>query len=164
MERPNTVAGLIEKRRELVARLKAAKTEIKTLAHGIDAIDAVLKLFAPEINGADAKPMRLPIPHAADKGEIQRAALDLLREAAGEPITSQMVAQRFCEARELHLDDAGFKAIRYRASSALSNMRDKGMIRLIGTKGATARWTLTDGDRDSSPDPARSILGVAKLA
>jgi hypothetical protein len=71
MERPNTVAGLIEKRRELVARLKLAQNEIKSLTCGIDAIDVVLKLFAPEIDGRTAKPMRLPIPHAAGKGEMQ---------------------------------------------------------------------------------------------
>ena len=143
MERPLTVAGLIEKRRELVARLKLAKADIKTITHGIDALDVVLKLFAPEVNGADAKEMRLPIAHPAAKGEIQRCALDLLRETQG-PITSLMVAQRFCEARELHVDDAAFKAIRYRASSALCNMRDKGMITMTGTKGTTARWSLAD--------------------
>ena len=68
MERPNTVAGLIEKRRELVARLTLARDEVKALTCGIDAIDVVLKLFAPEIDGRTAKPMRLPIPHAAGKG------------------------------------------------------------------------------------------------
>ncbi len=31
MERPNTVAGLIEKRRELEARRKLAEAEVKTL-------------------------------------------------------------------------------------------------------------------------------------
>src|SRR6202008_1128423 len=80
MERPNNVDGLIEKRRELVARLKLARDDIKTLTCGIDAIDVVLKLFAPEIDGRTAKPMRLPIPHAAGKGEMQRTALELLRE------------------------------------------------------------------------------------
>ena len=148
MERPNTVAGLIEKRRELVARLKLAKAEIKTLTAGIDSLDAVLKLFAPEINGADAKPMRLPIPHAAAKGEMQRAALDLLRET-GQPIVSRMVAERFCESRGFKPDPAAFKAIRYRASNAMCNLREKGLVRQIGKKGADVRWLLADnGDRD----------------
>ena len=51
MGRPNIVAGLIEKRRELVACLKLTWDETKTLPCGIDAIDVVLKLFAPEIDG-----------------------------------------------------------------------------------------------------------------
>jgi hypothetical protein len=143
MERPLTVAGLIEKRRELVARLKLAKAEIKTLTHGIDALDQVLKLFAPEINGADAKLMRLPIPHAASKGEMQRAALDLLRET-GQPITSRMVAARFCETRDLHLDDAAFKTVRDRASNAMCHLRDKGLVCQVGKKGADVQWMLAD--------------------
>lgn len=67
MERPNTVAGLIEKRRELVARRKLAEADIKAFTSGIDAIDIVLKLFGSEIDTANAKPRRLPIPHAAGR-------------------------------------------------------------------------------------------------
>ncbi len=53
MERPNTVAGLIEKRRELVARLKLARDETRTLTCGIDAIDTheqLLRHLADFIN------------------------------------------------------------------------------------------------------------------
>jgi DUF1680 family protein len=141
MERPNTVAGLIDKRRELVARLKIAEAETKTLTIGIDAIDVVLKLFAPEIDGAQAKPKRLPNYHAAGKGEMQRAAMDLMRET-GAPITSRMVAIRFCEARGLRPDDATFTNIRNRASNALCNMRDKGMVQQAGRDGANVLWRL----------------------
>ena len=116
MERPNTVAGLIEKRRELVARLERARAEIKTLISGLDALDITLKLFGAE--GSNAKPMRLPPAHPAAKGEFQRAALDLFRETGG-PISSRMVATRFCETRGLDLDDAAFRSIRCRASSGL---------------------------------------------
>ena len=143
MERPNTVAGLIEKRRELTARLKLAKSEIKSLTAGIDALDQVLKLFAPEINGADAKEMRLPIAHAANKGEMQRAALDLLRETS-EAVTSRMVASRFCDTRNLRLDEAAFKSVRYRASNAMCHLRDKGLVRQVGKKGADVRWVLAE--------------------
>jgi hypothetical protein len=144
MERPNTVAGLLEKRRELVARLKAANAEIKTLTIGLDAIDVVLKLFAPEINAADAKPMRLPIPHGAAKGEMQRAALTALRETQG-PITSRIVAERFCQARGLHLDPAAFQGVHHRASNAMRHLRAKGLIQMVGKRGQDVRWTLTDG-------------------
>lgn len=100
MERPNTVSGLLEKRRELEARLKVARTEIKKLIVGLDALDVALRLFG----AADVatKPKRLPHPHPAAKGEFQRLALDLFRETEG-PITSLMVAKRFCENRDLAL-------------------------------------------------------------
>jgi hypothetical protein len=143
MERPNTVAGLIEKRRELAARLKQAKAEIKSLTASIDAIDAVLKLFAPEVDGSTASEMRLPIPYAADRGEIRRAALNLLREAR-DPVTSRMVAEHFCAERGFRPNDADFKGIHYRVSIALCHMRKQGMIQRIGTKGASVRWALAD--------------------
>lgn len=149
MERPNTVAGLIDKRRELVARLKLAKAEIKTLTGGIDALDVVLKLFAPEINGADAKAKRLPTYHAASKGEMRRAALDLLRET-GAPITSRMVAERFCQKRGLSPDDASFTNIRNRAANALHHMRAKGMIRAVGQEGANVLWGYATGYENRS--------------
>jgi hypothetical protein len=141
MERPNTVAGLINKRRELVAKLKLAEADAKALTVGIDALDVVLKLFAPDVDGAAAKPMRLPTYHAASKGEMQRAALDLLRQT-GAPITSRMVAQRFCQARGLTPDDATFTNIRNRASNALCHMRDKGIIQPVGRDKANVCWGL----------------------
>ena len=155
MERPNTVAGLIEKRRELVARLERARAEIKTLISGLDALDITLKLFGAE--GSNAKPMRLPPAHPAAKGEFQRAALDLFRETGG-PISSRMVATRFCETRGLDLDDAAFRSIRCRASSGLWNMRKRRMIRRVGPKGSDAKWVLVDGF-----DLGRSRYWIADL-
>jgi hypothetical protein len=144
MERPNTVSGLIQKRRELVARLKLAQTEAKSLVIGIDAVDATLKLFGADYS-IDNRPKRLPTPHPAAKGEFQRAAFDLLRET-GKPITSLMVAQRFCGNRNLNADDVAFKFIRYRASSCLCNMRERGMICRVGTgRSVNASWELVEG-------------------
>jgi hypothetical protein len=86
-ERPNTVAGPIEESRKLAGRLRIAQIEIKTPIASIDTIDMVLKLFAQEISGADAKPMQLPIPHAARRCEMTKTALTLLRET-GAPVIS----------------------------------------------------------------------------
>lgn len=143
MERPNTVAGLLEKRRELEARLKIARLEIKSLIVGMDALDVSLRLFG--VTGVAGRPKRLPPPHPAAKGEFQRLALDLFRETEG-PITSLMVARRFCENRGLALDEIAFKFVRYRASSGLCNMRARGMIERVGVARAEkARWKLVNG-------------------
>ena len=143
MERPNTVKGLLQKRRELTARLKFVEAEAKTLTMGLDALDIALRLFGSE--DARTRPMRLPPAHPAAKGEFQRLALDLFRET-GSPITSRMVADRFCEMRSLTVDEVTYKSIRYRATNGLCNMRSRGMIRRVGaTKGANARWALVEG-------------------
>ena len=143
MERPNTVAGLLQKRRELTARLRAVEAETKTLKMGLDAIDISLRLFGSE--DARTKPMRLPAAHPAAKGEFQRHALDLLRETDA-PITSRMLADRFCEVRNLKVDEATYKSIRYRASTGLCHMRSSGMVCRVGAaKGSNARWYLAPG-------------------
>ena len=142
MERPNTVSGLLQKRRELMARLKVVQAEARTLTMGLDAIDISLRLFGAE--DVRTRPMRLPPAHPAKKGEFQRLVLDLFRET-GSPITSRMLADRFCETRDLKVDDVTYKAIRYRATSGLCHMRDRGMIRRIGAaKGAHAKWELVE--------------------
>lgn len=142
MERPNTVSGLINKRRELMARLEMVRAEMKSLVSGIDALDVALRLFGAE--GKDTKPMRLPPAHPAGKGEFQRVVLDLFRETGG-PISSRMVAERFCQKRDLIADDAVFRSIRYRASSGLCNMQKRKMVRRVGPKGVDARWVLVEG-------------------
>lgn len=149
MERPNTVSGLLEKRRELEARLKVARAEIKTIIVGLDALDIALRLFGA--TGILTKPKRLPPAHPAGKGEFQRLALDLFRETEG-PITSLMVAKRFCETRGLTLDDIAFKFVRYRASSGLCNMRARRMVERVGAaRGENASWVLAKGfDEDRS--------------
>lgn len=148
MERLNTVSGLVEKRRELEARLEAARAEIKTIVMGLDALDITLRLFgAPDIT---ARPMRLPPAHPAAKGEFQRAVLDLFRETGG-PISSRMVADRFCERRGLTVDEITYKSIRYRATSTLGSLRKRGILRCMGEKGPAARWVIVDGfDLDRS--------------
>jgi len=148
MERPNTVSGLVEKRRELEARLEAARAEIKTLTMGLDALDISLRLFgAPDIK---TKSMRLPPAHPAAKGEFQRAVLDLFRETGG-PISSRMVADRSCERRGLTVDEITYKSIRYRATNTLSNLSKRGILRCTGIKGSAARWVIVDGfDLDRS--------------
>jgi hypothetical protein len=76
----------MEESRDLAVRLRIAQTETETLIAGIDTIDMVLKLLAPEISRADAKPMQLSIPYAARRCETTNSALTLLREAGGPAI------------------------------------------------------------------------------
>jgi hypothetical protein len=141
MERPNTVAGLLDKHRELTARLKVARADVNSLTMKLDALDIVIQLFAPEVDCGTLKEKRLPPPHAARKGEFQRIAMVLMRETAG-PITSLAVAERFCASRGMKPDERTLKSIRNRASNALDHMKDKGMIRQVEQPGAYRGWVL----------------------
>lgn len=71
--RPNTVAGLMEKRRELAALLKRVREEEKKIVCDLDHIDAAIRLFDPT---ADTnRIIRHPTKHRAKKGEVVRLAV-----------------------------------------------------------------------------------------
>ena len=142
IERPNTVAGLLDKRRELSARLKAASADVRQLTSDIDALDVVIRLFASEIDGRGLKAKRLPSPFTAKKGEMQRIALTMMREA-DRPITSIMLAERFCEARGLKPDDLTLTSIRNRASIAIGRMKGRGLVRQVPLAGDYKGWRLS---------------------
>jgi hypothetical protein len=98
MERPNTVAGLLEKRRTLAARLKIVQAEVQALTLDIDALDTVLRLFAPEIDGRTLKAKRLPSPFHAAKGELQRLVLDTIRSRVSSIIGKMKQKGALCQA------------------------------------------------------------------
>jgi hypothetical protein len=143
MERPNTVAGLMEKRRTLAARLKIVQGEVQALTVDIDALDTVLRLFAPEIDGRTLKAKRLPSPFHAAKGELQRLVLDTIRETGG-PVTSLMVAERFCAARGMTPDDRTIITIRGRVGSIIGKMKQKGALCQVPLAGTYKGWAQPD--------------------
>ena len=144
IERPNTVAGLLDKRRDLSARLKAASADVRQLTSDIDALDVVIRLFASDIDGRGLKAKRLPSPFTAKKGEMQRIALAMMREE-DRPITSIMLAERFCEARGLKPDDQTLTSIRNRASIAIGRMKGRGLVRQVPLAGEYKGWRLSYG-------------------
>lgn len=141
MERPNTVAGLIDKRRELTTRLKATEATARALTADIDALDAVLRIFAPDIEGRGLKAKRLPTPFTAKKGEMQRLALAMLRET-DRPMTSIALAERFCAKRGLKADDLTLTSLRNRASIAIGRMKARGIVREVPLPGGYKGWRL----------------------
>jgi hypothetical protein len=78
-DHPRTVAGLIDKRRELAGRIEHLQRELRALVADLDHIDAVIRIFDPEAVIGPAK--RYPIAHQAFRGEMasraagQRASL-----------------------------------------------------------------------------------------
>ena len=129
MERPNTVHGLIAKRRYLVATDGDPAD--------IAAIDRVLALFGAELDARALRPMRLGTPYKATKGEMQRLVFQMIREAQG-PITSPEIAVRYCERHnvppELHA------AIKSRVITRLTKMRQAGDVRKVVIGGRYRGW------------------------
>ena len=85
MENEHVLSGLIRKRAEIAGRLEVAHNQVRQLIIDLDAVDATIRLFAPDIDLAEIKPKPLPPRHSAFKGEIMSLLLRTMREA-GKPL------------------------------------------------------------------------------
>jgi hypothetical protein len=90
-ERPNTVAGLIDKRRETAGKIEHHQRVLNELIVDLDHVDHTIRLFDPDCDVALAQPKALPPRHGAFRGEMQRFVLGALR-AATAPVTSLEIA------------------------------------------------------------------------
>jgi hypothetical protein len=91
VERPNTVAGLIEKRREIAGQIGHYQRLLNELVIDLDHVDHTIGLFDPDCDVTLAQPRQFPPRHGAFKGEMQRFVLGALR-AATASLTSLEIA------------------------------------------------------------------------
>ena len=138
-ERPNTVAGLIAKRDELVKLRKTLEQDLRSVTCDLDHLDAAIRLFDVETTPDAIK--RYARKHRAKKGTVRRFILTALREGT-EPVTSRQLTVQWCEERGLKSDDATFLIIRNRLGACLNNMQQQGITTGAGVADGYKRWRL----------------------
>ena len=139
MERPNTVAGLKAKRKELEKDLKAAKKAVKAIKIDIHHIDAAIRLFS------EKAPRAIPrhdVQFRAERGEMRRHVTNSLREAT-EPITSQTIAEAWCKAQGLEADHETYVLIRKRVGACLNSLKNAGTIDAVNLPGEFKGWQIS---------------------
>jgi hypothetical protein len=102
VERPNTLAGLVEKRAEIAGQI--SHTRATQLIIDLDHVDAAIRIFDPSY---DVEGVRQKIPsaaHRAIRGDMTRATLDALRGAPG-PMTTKELARHVMAERGLNTAD-----------------------------------------------------------
>lgn len=134
-ERPNTVAGLIEKHREIAGKIEATRQTLNALVFDLEALEHSIRLFDPEAQLGRAKP--LPSEHAAFRGEMRRDVLAALRAAQG-PLTSLDIAEQVVKRRKL--DANAVRMIRKRVGAALWKLKAKGIVREVPLDGDYKGW------------------------
>jgi hypothetical protein len=138
IERPNTVAGLIEKRREIAGQIDHHRRILNELVSDLDHVDAVIAMFDPDADLGRAKPH--PPRQAAFKGEMRRHVLQALRAAQG-PITSLDIARQVMEARGLDASDARMvSTVRKRVGACLYKLRASGIVSEVPQAGEYKGW------------------------
>jgi len=138
----HTLSGLLRKRQEIAADLDAAQSRVRQLILDIDAVDATIRLFQPDIDLDVVKVRPTPRRHEAHRGDTSRLILSLLREA-GEPLSHREITQRVMTARGLNLADRALcQTLRDRVGASLRGMRERGALVSSEGSGTGVRWGL----------------------
>lgn len=137
--RPNTVAGLIEKRDELASYLKRLRAEEKKVICDLDHVDAAIRMF----DSTAEVPRIIPRPtqHRAKKGEVVRLVVRMLKEA-DHPLTSLDIVHAQVKARGLKADDATLVMLRKRVGACLTKLKADGYVRAVPLPGLYQGWEI----------------------
>lgn len=128
-ERPNTVAGLVAKHKELSDLRDRYKAEIKKLTVDIDHLDAAIRLFDP---AADTYAIKEYVTkHRAEKGSVKRFVLGQFREATA-PLTSRQITEAWAADRGLAADEATYAILRKRIGACIKGCVNQGLIEDVG--------------------------------
>ncbi|MDP1630194.1 MAG: hypothetical protein Q8L66_02095 [Caulobacter sp.] len=137
--RPNTLAGLIEKRAELAGMVKFHRAELRKVICDLDHVDATIRMFDP--NADVSRIVRYPTKHRATKGEASRFVLLMLKNATA-PLTSLDIVRAQIKARGLKADDQTIVMMRKRVGATLSAQQRIGVVRSIPQVGPYKGWEL----------------------
>jgi hypothetical protein len=150
-ERPNTVAGLVEKRGEIAGRIEALQIEMRELIVALEALDATIRLFDPEYAIENIRPKPVPAVYKAFPGDMIRMVLSLLRESPG-PLSTKTITLHVMASRGVETSNKqAFELFRGRVGATLRHYRSKGLIRsFVGQDGQFMLWEIVDG---ASGDP-----------
>jgi hypothetical protein len=131
VERPNTLAGLVEKRAEIAGQISHTRATLRQLIIDLDHVDAAIRIFDPSY---DVESIRQKIPsaaHRAIRGDMTRATLDALRDAPG-PMTTKELARHVMAERGLNTADTALLQLFTRRTGALLRWQKKrGILRSV---------------------------------
>lgn len=139
VERPNTVAGLQAKRKELMRLRDQFEANVKKLTVDIDHLEAAIRLFDPE-QTPDAI-AAYAVKHRAKHGHMRRFVLEVLRAALA-PMTSKAITTAWVGDRGLRTDEATYVILRKRVGACLIALRAQGLVKTVGEDGGFKTWTL----------------------
>jgi hypothetical protein len=137
------VSALVRKRAELAGDIEHAHEALKKMIADLESLDATLRLFDPGIQIEAIKPKAFrPPADWAQRGEMTRIILDVLRQAA-EPMTTRDIAFQLLIERALDNNDAKLlRLMTKRVGVALRGQRDAGLVASRQGPGQYMLWGL----------------------
>jgi hypothetical protein len=138
-ERPNTVAGLLEKRAHLAGMIKFHRAELRKVICDLDHVDATIRMF--DANADITRVARYPTKHRATKGQASIFVLRMLK-VADRPLTSLEIVHAQIKARGLKADEETVVLMRKRVGATLTAQQSLGYVRSIPMEGRYKGWEL----------------------
>jgi hypothetical protein len=137
----HVISGLIRKRAEIAGKIKGAQAEARKLKMDLVHVDAVLRLYVPDIKVEDIKPKRPPAPFRTPRGKMTRRILDHLR--AHGPVTALDLAKAEMAFRGADAAIYSTAMMREgRVGPALRTLRERGLIRSYTGPDGLLLWAI----------------------
>ena len=139
-----TLSGLIRKRAELASETVSTREAYEAKLAALDAIDAAIRVFRPDLVTEYLPTNRPAVPHAAATSEMRRFLLDMIRQRQGRPVRTLEAADALCEAKGIdRRDRVVMTLMRKRVTDAFGRMRKNGTVegRRFGS-GSEREWRL----------------------
>lgn len=144
-EAPNTVSGLIRKRKQIAAEIEDAQLRLRQRIIDLDNLDATIRLFVPDIDLEEIRPNPLPPRHSAYKGEMSRIILGAIRNAS-HPMTSREITYHVMAERGLNVHDKRLvHLMQKRVGAALKHWRERGTLTSRKGPGSFLLWEIPEG-------------------
>ena len=143
MAEPHVIAALRDKRAELSGGIADLEKRIGQQRADLLHVDAVLRLFAPDLEPAAILPKAVRRPNSWFKpGELARLVLEVLRTAPAALSVREITAQ-IMERRELDPQDARTAELLRKLVSNALNRQAADLIERI-QDGALVRWQVRE--------------------
>lgn len=144
MENDNVVSGLLRRRQEIADKLEIVQGQLRQLVLDLDAVDATVRLFRPDVEIGVVRIKPIPRRHAAIRHESSRLVYSLLREAHG-AMTTREIVRAMMEARGMNTSDhAMVETMRLRLGSTLRKLKNRGKLVADKEAGRNMRWRLSE--------------------
>jgi hypothetical protein len=138
------IEALKRKRAELTSRIEQNRAEMRQLVLDLDAVDATLKIFDPNIELEAIKPSAAMPWQQAFRGEIFRIVLETLR-ASPRPATAYEIAMHVMATKQLNTADKRLTSMfEKRVSSVLRHHRQRGKLRSTLGPGRRMLWEIAN--------------------
>ena len=144
MAETHVISALVKRRAELTGEIEFTQQHIKQLVADLEALDNTIKLFDADYRVEAIKPKGFRPPSDwANRGEMSRLVLDILRQAA-EPLTTQDIARELIVSRGLDSGDQKLlRKMTKRVGVALRVQRDNGLALSEQGEGLFMVWEIT---------------------